>query len=100
METAWIALIATIFGGGGLKIIEHFLGRHNTADVTAASMREELRKDGQSLKVETHNLREEIRAVERELDQWKEKYFTLVEEYMEAKLQLQTYGKHSKKEVE
>lgn len=81
MDTAWIALIGTVFGGAGLKIMESFLARGSKKVDTATAMREELRKESASLK-------EELRVVEKELDTWKEKYFLLFQEYLEIKSQL------------
>lgn len=78
MDTAWIALIGTVFGGAGLKLMESFLARGSKKVDTATAMREELRKESAALK-------EELRVVEKELDQWKEKYFTLMAEYLEIK---------------
>lgn len=80
MDTAWIALIGTVFGGAGLKIIESFLARGQGKVDAATSMREELRKESTSL-------REELRVVEKDLDAWKEKYFMLLQEYLELKSQ-------------
>lgn len=88
MDTAWIALIGTLMGGAGLKTIESILGRAGRKQDHALNMREELRKDSDALKADTAKLREEIRSVERELDAWKEKYFVLLQEYLEAKSEL------------
>lgn len=88
MEAAWIALIATLFGGAGLKIIESFLSRGQKKVDAATAMRDELRKEGELLKKEAQTLREEIRTVEKELDAWKEKYFLLLQEFLEIKGQL------------
>lgn len=78
MDTAWIALIGTVFGGAGLKVIEQILSRGQKGADTATQMREELRKESAGLK-------EELRTVEKELDAWKEKYFLLLQEYLEIK---------------
>jgi len=80
MDTAWIALIGTVFGGAGLKVIEGFLTRGQGKSDAATAMREELRK-------ESTTLREEIRVVEKDLDAWKEKYFLLLQDYLELKSQ-------------
>lgn len=78
MDTAWIALIGTLFGGVVLKIVEGILARGSKKADTATEMRDELRKESTSL-------REELRVVEKELDAWKEKYFMLLQEYLEIK---------------
>lgn len=85
MEAAWIALVATLFGGAGLKTIEGFLARGQKKDDAAKQIREELRQEGQTLKQEAVTLREEIRQVEKELDNWKERYFVLLQEHLEIK---------------
>lgn len=98
MDPAWIALIATVFGGAGLKFIEGVLAKGQKKIDTASQIREELRKEGQSLKAEAVGLREEIRSVEKELDAWKEKYFLLLQEFLEVKAMLP--DKKEDKEVE
>lgn len=81
MDVAWIALIGTVFGGAGLKAIESMLSRSSTKIDAAAAMREELRKDAQAN-------RELLRQLDKELDAWKEKYFILMQEYLEMKSDL------------
>lgn len=81
MDTAWIALIGTLAGGAGLKVVEKVLSSGAEKTDTASKLREELRKDQTELK-------EELRRVDHELDQWKEKYFLLLQEYLEVKSQV------------
>ena len=71
---AFLALVGTIFGGAGLKIIESLLNRSKTQTDIAAQIRSELRTDVQGL-------REEIRKVEAELDEWKKKYYDLLDQF-------------------
>jgi len=80
MDTAWIALIGTVFGGAGLKFTEQILSRGQGKADAATAMREELRKESTAL-------REEMRVVEKDLDAWKEKYFLLLQDYLEIKSQ-------------
>jgi GrpB-like predicted nucleotidyltransferase (UPF0157 family) len=87
IDTAIIALIGTVFGGAGLKTVETFLTRGQKKTDEAAILREELRKEATSL-------REELRAVEKELDSWKEKYFLLLQEYLELKGKLLQQPEH------
>ena len=85
MNSAIIALIGTIFGGAGLKVIEALLNRSKNkmderkseADI-ATGMREELRKEVASLK-------DELRRVEGELDTWRQKYYDLLEQFIQVK---------------
>lgn len=81
LDTAWIALIGTVFGGAGLKLLESILSRSKDKVDAAAAMRTELRNESKTLK-------EELRIVERDLDSWKEKYFMLLQEYLEIKARL------------
>jgi len=81
MDTAWIALIGTVFGGAGLKLMESFLSRGSKKIDTATQMREELRK-------ESADLKEELRQAEKDLDEWKIKYFTIFQQYIELKASL------------
>lgn len=78
MDTAWIALIGTLFGGVALKVLESYFTRAGKKIDLATDLRTELRTESQHLK-------EEIRAAEKDLDQWKEKYFTLLQEFLELK---------------
>lgn len=77
---AWIALVGTLLGGPVvIKFIDWLLGRGKVKDDAASQIREELRKDIESAKKEAASCREEMRTVERELDKWKERYFTELE---------------------
>jgi hypothetical protein len=70
-EEAWIALAGTIFGSGGLKMIEAWLSRAKRRDDTAEALRSELRKD-------ITELRDELHEAEKALDEWRDKYYKLV----------------------
>lgn len=98
MDTAWIALIGTLMGGAGLKAVEGFLGKGQKRVDNATAMREELRRESESLKDDAAELRAEIRQVEKDLDLWKEKYFLLLQEYLEAKSQLEHVPKKKKED--
>ena len=43
VDAAWIALIGTLCGGIGLKIIEHWLGKSKVKMDEASKLRDELR---------------------------------------------------------
>ena len=75
-----IALIGTIFGGAGLEFVKRWLGKAKDKDDTATALRNELRGELTSLKTELSN-------VERELDEWKAKYYDVVEKYLTVKIQ-------------
>lgn len=72
-SAAWIALIGTVVGGAGLKIVESILGKTKVRDDTATSLRAELR-------TEVHDLRSENDRLEKSLDEWRLKYYRLVSE--------------------
>jgi hypothetical protein len=70
MTDPFIALVAALFGGVGLKIIESLLNRSNAKNDLQAQMRSELRTDVISLK-------DELDEIESRLDEWKKKYYRL-----------------------
>lgn len=80
LSDAWIALLGTLFGGGGLELIRRALAKSKEKEDSAYAMRTELRNELTSLKAE-------MLAVEKELDQWKLKYYELFEKYLLVKLQ-------------
>lgn len=75
-----IALLGTLFGGAGLEFIKRWLGKAKEKDDTATALRNELRGELTSLK-------QELAAVEKELDEWKAKYYDVVEKYLTVKIQ-------------
>lgn len=77
-----IALIGTVLGGVGLKIVEHLLGRRKLRDDTASQLRGELR-------IEIESLRQEIHKVESDVEQWREKYYLLLEQFLAMKVKLE-----------
>lgn len=80
ISQAWLALIGALLGGSGLKVIEHWLNKSKVKDDSATSFRKELRE-------EVTSLREELRKAEKELDEWRDKYYALVDEYSRFKQQ-------------
>jgi len=70
MDAAWIALIGTVFGGVGLKIIDHQLSKNKIRVDDAARIRDELR-------IEITSLRDEINKLEVERDKWRADYYDL-----------------------
>jgi uncharacterized coiled-coil DUF342 family protein len=74
LDPAWIALVGTIFGGAGLKALEHWLGRSKVRIDEAANLRNELR-------IEITTLREEIKELEAEVDKWRKDYYDLRDKY-------------------
>ena len=66
-----LALVAALFGGVGLKIVESLVNRSKAKNDLQAQMRIELRRDVMSLK-------DELEDIENSLDQWKKKYYSLL----------------------
>lgn len=69
----YLALIGTLFGGGGLKVIEYFLGRGKVKIDVAAEIRDELRKDIKELQARVDEL-------EAENEKWRARAFKAEEE--------------------
>lgn len=78
LDPAWIALIGTLCGGLGLKLLEHWLGKSKVKVDEAAAIRTELR-------LEITALRDEVNKLEKEVNDWREKYLDLRDSY--SKLQ-------------
>lgn len=74
LDPAVIALVGTIFGGAGLKLLEHWMGRSQVRVDEAANLRNELR-------IEITALREEVKALEAEVDKWRTDYYDLRDKY-------------------
>lgn len=81
MDPAWIALIATLCGGLGLKVVEHWLGRNKVRVDDASRIRDELR-------LEITAQREEIISLEVERDTWRGKYYDLRDRHAALQTQL------------
>lgn len=78
-----LTFLGTIFAGAGLKWIEGWLKKAKDKDDTATNLRNELRGELTSLK-------SEIQQTEKELDEWKGKYYLLIEQYLSVRSQLET----------
>lgn len=93
MDPAWIALIGTVVGGVGLKVIEHWLGRNKVKTDDATQIRDELRQ-------EITALRGEIKQLEADVDKWREQYYALMEKYLTKQTQLDIALQKIKDEAE
>lgn len=80
LDPAWIALIGTLCGTLGMKIVEHILGRSKVKLDEAGKMREGYRQD-------ISDQKQEIKDLEEEVDKWKEQYYDLRDQFSEAKLE-------------
>lgn len=75
----WATILTSVLGGGaGLKLFEYLTQKNKLAVEEGRSIREDLR-------IEIREVREDVRRVQGELDEWKDKYFRLLEEYTELK---------------
>lgn len=81
LDPAWIALIATVCGGVGLKVVEHWLGRNKVKVDDAARIRDELR-------IEITSQKEEIKNLEAEANSWREKYYELLQRHLALQTEL------------
>ncbi len=75
LSPAWLALLGALFGGTGLKVIEHWLNRSKARDDTASSLRNEIRSD-------LKEVRAELAATEKELYEWRDRYYILLEDVL------------------
>lgn len=78
LDPAWIALIGTLCGGLGLKLLEHWLGKSKVKIDEATKLRDELR-------VTINSQNTEIKELEAAVDKWRMDYFNLRDEYAQAK---------------
>lgn len=97
----FLALVGTLFGSAGLKVIEHWLSRAKTREDVASTLRNELRleidrkaKDYtielDKIRAEKTRLDAEKDELERQLDLWREKYWAVKEENFQIKAELKT----------
>jgi hypothetical protein len=70
---AVLALIGTLFGGVGIKVVERLLSTGDRLSADAATIRTELW-------AELNTVRERVDECEKELSEWKQKYFDLYAE--------------------
>jgi len=81
LDPAWIALIGTVTGGVGLKMVEHWLGRSKVKVDEAGRIRDELR-------LEITAQREEIKQLEADVNKWREEYYNLRDKYTALQTEL------------
>lgn len=74
----FIALASAILGGGVVKMVEVILvAKHGSRDY-AATIREELRQAANDLKGDVVLLEGKIDGLQKERDEWKDKYYNLL----------------------
>ncbi len=77
-----VAIIAAIFGGAGVKILEKWLNKSQAAEDSGFKLREELR-------TELTRLREELDKTEKDLDEYRKRYYDLMEVFTQTKIDLE-----------
>jgi len=92
MEPAVIALIGTIFGGAGIKIVEWVLNRRGDQEDLATTIRAELRSEITQLRtrldVQETEWRTRLSVQEAESAEWRIKYYGLMEQFIQVKSEL------------
>ncbi len=81
----WLAFAGTIFGGVGLKILEHFLNRGKTKNDIATQLRNELRED-------IRELQKRVDELEAENEKWRARAFKAEEEVALRNALIATHG--------
>lgn len=87
-NSAFVALLGTIFGGAGLKLVESWLGKAKERAASEAGMREELRKEIQSLRDRLDRAAEEEKRLEALIDKWRGDYYNLRDEHQSTVTEL------------
>ena len=80
-----IALIGTLFGGVGLKAVEHWLNKNKVKIDDAARIRDELR-------TELTAVRAENRQLESDVDKWRKEYYDMYEKNIRMRTEAQIQG--------
>lgn len=75
-NAGFVALMGTLFGGAGLKIIEHRLGRAKEKAAEAQGMRDELRRQIEDLRNELLRAEAEEQRLQGLVEDLKEKYWS------------------------
>ena len=81
MDPALLALVGTVAGTIGLRVIEHWLTRGKVKIDDAARIRDELR-------MEVTSQREEIKQLETDAVKWRNEYYDLRDKYIQLQTEL------------
>lgn len=79
-NAGFVALMGTIFGGAGLKVIEHWLGKQKERSAEAQTIRDELRKEIDGLRAQLERADAEEKRLEVLVEEWRAKYYDLRDE--------------------
>lgn len=83
-----IAGISTLLAGVGLKVVEKIAARTKNRQDAAAEIRNELRMQISDLRAEITDLKQELEDAQNDLDQWKAKYYELVDQLSKTRADL------------
>lgn len=81
MTEALIAVFGALFGGAGLKLLEHLMNRPSQRANIESQFRDELRS-------EIDGLRTELRRVDESLKYWRDRYYVVMSALSLAKSHL------------
>lgn len=84
----FIALLGTLFGGAGLKIIESWLGKAKERSTEQQTIREELRKEIENLRTQLDKSDAEEKRLEDLIEDWRSKYYDLRDEKQQVVTEL------------
>lgn len=93
LDPAWIALIGSAGGAIILKVTEHFLSQGEVKVSDAQHLRDELR-------IQIDNQRSDIQQLEKDVDEWKDKYYDLRDEHVKLQAELIVRLKEIKEGIE
>lgn len=84
IDPAWIALIGTLCGGLGLKVLEHWLGKSKVKIDEATKLRDELRIEINAQRDEIKDLEQRLQAALRDYYDLRDKYAEINAKYVSA----------------
>lgn len=76
----FIALLGTLFGGAGLKVVESWLGKAKVKQDAGIAMRNELRLEIEGLRKQLTGNAQEEQRLEHEVERWRGMYYDLRDE--------------------
>lgn len=85
MTIALIGLVGTLFTGGFVKYFDYKLNKMKHSLEEKEHLRSVRVQDVMMLKEELENRKNEIRLLENELDEWKGKYYEILEHLIEIR---------------
>jgi hypothetical protein len=90
--TAWsniaIAALSAITGGGLLKAMDTWLNRAKMRNEIAKQLRDEAREETNLLKTEVNFYKDKVKDTEKEIDDWRTKYWDVFMTYKNFQLKV------------